>query len=219
MSFTTFYSSAWRYDIEFIFYLKEGGVIFFSIFAQFIWVRSGVANASGNFFFRFTQRQNFCLSKFTIRTLHMFSIISEDLWTLWVRLKMALKARISYLTNKKYLESKSGNISQYEWKYWHHRSCSTFWELSSSFCLNFEVLIFRWFWCLKSAPFWFFLFFAPWKMILWFFVLRLFDFVQWFDFNTFKTWSLILIFTTVDFFGGCKRFLSMIFPTKTKSLF
>ena len=98
-------------------------------------------------------------------------------------------------------------------------SCSTFWKLSSSFCLNFEVLIFRWFWCLKSDPFWFFWFFAPWKMILWFFVLRLFDFVQCFDFNTFKTWSLILIYTTVDFFGSCKRCFPWDLPTKTKSLF
>ena len=98
-------------------------------------------------------------------------------------------------------------------------ACSTFWELSSSFCLNFEVLIFRWFWCLKSDPFWFFWFFAPWKMILWFFVLRFFDFVQCFDFNTFKTWSLILIYTTVDFFGSCKRCFPWDLPTKTKSSF
>ena len=97
-------------------------------------------------------------------------------------------------------------------------SCSTFWELSSSFCLNFEVLILRGFWCLKSDPFWFFWFFAPWKVILWFFVLLLFDFVQWFDFNTLKTWSLILIFTTVDFLGSCKRLLSMRLTHKNNAL-
>ena len=55
------------------------------------------------------------------RTLDTFLKISQDLGGLWAWLKVRLKAQIPYFTMIKHLGSKSGNLTQYQWKRWQHR--------------------------------------------------------------------------------------------------
>ena len=55
------------------------------------------------------------------RTLDTFLKISQDLGGLWAWLKVRLKSQIPYFTMIKHLRSKSGNLTQYQWKRWQHR--------------------------------------------------------------------------------------------------